>query len=261
MIKKHIITCSVILGLLVMAKVFAYNMPQALKSPKKGLNNTTKSITTTTTTITEEPVNLIAQLNFADESLPLNDIRVRQKMRKILAGYNYSNLQTNRLHRMAAEWFPVIEPILAAYGIPNDFKYMPLVESGLQGGMSPKGANGFWQFMPGTARTYGLKVNSEVDERKNLRKSTIAACKYIKELYGVFDNWTLVAAAYNVGDNHMRKQINRQNQDNYFKMKLNRETGGYVYKLISMKEIIKDPSRYGYRASPKGVLAMNTQSE
>lgn len=234
--------------------------PKHLKVKKKGLNNTTKSITTTTTTITEEPVNLMAQLNFAEETLPLGDRKVEQKMKRVLAGYSYSNLQTNRLHRMAAEWFPIIEPILAAYGIPNDFKYMPLVESGLQGGMSPKGANGFWQFMPGTARTYGLKVNSEVDERKNLRKSTIAACKYIKELYGVFDSWTLVAAAYNVGDNHMRKQINRQNQDNYFKMKLNRETGGYVYKLISMKQIIQDPSRYGYRES-KGVLAMNTNQE
>jgi len=260
MIKKHIITCSVILGLLVMAKVFAYNMPQAFRSQKKVNNTTTKSITTTTTTITEEPVNLIAQLNFAEESLPLGDIRVEQKMKRVLAGFNYSNIQTNRLHRMAAEWFPVIEPILAAYGIPDDFKYMPLVESGLQGGMSPKGANGFWQFMPGTARTYGLKVNSEVDERKNLRKSTIAACKYIKELYGVFESWTLVAAAYNVGDNHMKKQIDRQNQDNYFKMKLNRETGGYVYKLISMKQIITDPVRYGYRPS-KGVLALNTNRE
>jgi membrane-bound lytic murein transglycosylase D len=259
MIKKHIITCTIILGLLVMAKVFAYYMPQAAKNKKKESNTTTKS-TTTTTTITEEPLSLMAQLNFAEESLPLGDTRVERKMKKILAAYNYSHLQTNRLHRMAAEWFPVIEPILAAYGIPDDFKYVPLVESGLQGGMSPKGANGFWQFMPGTARNYGLTVNSSVDERKNLRKSTIAACKYIKELYGIFDSWTLVAAAYNVGDSHMKKQINRQSQDNYFKMKLNRETGGYVYKLISMKQIMKDPGRYGYTGS-KGILALNTVKE
>ncbi|MBC7565666.1 MAG: transglycosylase SLT domain-containing protein, partial [Pedobacter sp.] len=98
------------------------------------------------------------------------------------------------------------------------------------------------------------KVNSKIDERKNLRKSTIAACKYIKELYGIFDSWTLAAAAYNVGDNHMRKQIDRQNQDNYFKMRLNSETGGYVYKLISMKEIVEDPERYGFDL-PKSLLA------
>jgi len=261
MIKKHIITCSVILGLLVMAKVFAYYMPQAAKSQKKEVNTTVKNtIIPTIPTIKKEPASLMAQLNFAEESLPLGDRKVERKMKKVLAAHNFSSLQTNRLHHLAAEWFPVIEPILAAYGIPDDFKYVPLVESGIQGGSSPKGANGFWQFMPGTARSYGLRVNSQVDERKNLRKSTIAACKYIRELYGIFDSWTLVAAAYNVGDNHMKKQIHRQSQDNYFKMKLNRETGGYVYKLISMKQILRDPARYGYHA-PKRVLAMNTNRE
>ncbi|WP_371416356.1 lytic transglycosylase domain-containing protein [Pedobacter sp. L105] len=241
-----------------MAKVFAYNLPQATKSQKKVVNTSTKTITTTT--IKEEPVSLMARLNFAEESLPLGDKRVERKMKKVLAAHNFSHLQTTHLQQLAAEWFPIIEPILAAYGIPDDFKYVPLVESGIQGGMSPKGANGFWQFMPGTARTYGLRVNSEIDERKNLRKSTIAACKYIKELYGVFDSWTLVAAAYNVGDNHMKKQIHRQSEDNYFKMKLNRETGGYVYKLISMKETIKDPKRL-VDPSPKRVLAMDTNRE
>ncbi|TKC07349.1 lytic transglycosylase domain-containing protein [Pedobacter frigoris] len=256
MIKKHIITCTVIIALLVMAKVFAYNMPQAAKSLSKEEKLTTTDTLKTTTKA--KPVSLMAKLNFAEETLPLGDARVERKMKKILAAFNYSKIQTNRLHTKAAEWFPVIEPILAAYGIPEDFKYVPLVESGLQGGTSPKGASGFWQFMPGTARTYGLKVNSKVDERKNLRKSTIAAAKYIKELYSIFDSWTLVAAAYNVGDNHMKKQINRQNQDNYFKMTLNRETASYVYKLISMKEIVEDPIRYGYRA-PRALLAYNAE--
>jgi len=259
MIKKHIITCTVIIALLVMAKVFAYNMPQKAKSLSEEDKTTSKNTTTTTTTKVTVPLSLMAQLNFAEETLPLGDARVERKMKMILSAFSYNNLQTNRLHRKAAEWFPVIEPILAAYGIPEDFKYIPLVESGLQGGTSPKGASGFWQFMPGTARTYGLKVNSKVDERRNLRKSTIAAAKYIKELYGIFDSWTLVAAAYNVGDNHMKKQIDRQNQDNYFKMRLNRETGGYVYKLISMKEIVEDPVRYGYKA-PKELLAYKAEN-
>ncbi|MFA6275665.1 MAG: lytic transglycosylase domain-containing protein [Pedobacter sp.] len=230
-----------------MAKVFAYKLPEVKTSLKKDNNTTIKKEA-------EEPAFTLAQLEFADENLPLGDARINGKMKKILASYAYQNLQTNRLHRKAAEWFPVIEPILAAYGIPNDFKYMPLVESGLQSGTSPKGASGYWQFMPGTARTYGLKVNGNVDERQNLRKSTIAACKYIKELYGIFDSWTLVAAAYNVGDVHMKRQINKQNQDNYFKMKLNRETGGYVYKLISMKEILENPVRNGY-TSQKALIA------
>ncbi|RZK83058.1 MAG: lytic transglycosylase domain-containing protein [Pedobacter sp.] len=253
MIKKHIILCTVILALLVMAKVFAYNMPQATENLPKEEILTLKNTTTTTTKVIA-PLSHMATLNFAEETLPLGDVRVERKMKKVLAAYNFDRLQTNRLHRKASEWFPVIEPILAAYGIPEDFKYVPLVESGLKEGVSPKGATGFWQFMPGTARNYGLKVNSKVDERKNLRKSTVAAAKYIKELYGIFESWTLVAAAYNVGDNHMRKQIDRQNQDNYFKMRLNSETGGYVYKLISMKEILEDPARYGYKI-PRSLLA------
>ncbi|WP_379084765.1 lytic transglycosylase domain-containing protein [Pedobacter sp. UC225_65] len=230
-----------------MAKVFAYTLPE-VKTDLKNNNLTTK------VKQAEEPAFTLAQLEFADETLPLGDNKVKGKMKKVLASFAYQNLQTNRLHRKAAEWFPIIEPILAAYGIPNDFKYMPLVESGLQDGTSPKGAAGYWQFMPGTARTYGLKVNSRVDERKNLKKSTIAACKYIKELYGIFESWTLVAAAYNVGDAHMKRQINKQSQDNYFKMKLNRETGGYVYKLISVKEILENPVRNGY-TNQKALIA------
>ena len=257
MVKKHIITCTIIIGLLVMAKVFAFNMPQASKNLSKEEKTTVKD---TVTTHTREPKSLMAQLNFADENLPAGDARVERKMRKTLAAHYFSNLQTNKLHKKAAEWFPIIEPILAAYGIPEDFKYMALVESGLHGGVSPKGAAGIWQFMPGTARIYGLKVNSSIDERNNLRKSTVAAAKYIKELYGIFDSWTLVAAAYNVGDGRMRRAINSQNQDNYFKMKLNSETGSYVYKLISMKEIMEDPTRYGYKA-PRALLAYNEKEK
>lgn len=247
MIKKHLIPFAVIIVLLVMAKVFAYTLPNEITTLNTNHPTTIKEDT-------EEPEFTIAQLEFASETLPLGDDKVANKMKRILASYGYQNLQTNRLHRKAAEWFPIVEPILAAYGIPNDFKYMPLVESGLNAGTSPKGAAGFWQFMPATARMYGLKVSGSVDERKNLRKSTIAACKYMKELYGIFNSWTLVAAAYNVGDVHMKRQINKQNQDNYFKMRLNRETGGYVYKLISMKEILENPIRNGY-ASQKALIA------
>ncbi|WP_131539230.1 lytic transglycosylase domain-containing protein [Pedobacter nototheniae] len=256
MLKKHIVPFVIVAALFIMAKVFAYQMPLAQKSllKEEKLNTTIP----TTESPKEESVSLMAQLNFAEETLPLGDKKVESKMKKVLAAHTYGNLQTHRLHRKAAEWFPIIEPILAAYGIPNDFKYVALVESGLQGGVSPKGAAGIWQFMPGTARMYGLKVNGKVDERYNLRKSTIAACKYIKEMYSGLESWTLVAAAYNVGDGRLRRQINDQNQDNYYKMKLNRETGGYVYKLISMKQIMENPVRYGYE-KPKQLLAYNAE--
>jgi len=267
MIKKHGVTCAVILTLLIMTTVFAYQLPQAEKSVVK-VDIKTAQITSKKEVApqvikvlkVEAPQSVKVPLNFAKETLPKGDKKVAAKMKKSLKTFSYENLQTHRLHKKAAEWFPVVEPILKAYGIPEDFKYVPLVESGLKSGVSPKGAAGYWQFMPATARSYGLKVNSKVDERNNLRKSTIAAAKYIKELYGIFGNWTLVAAAYNVGDGHMRRQINRQNQDNYFKMKLNQETAGYVYKLISVKQIIKNPVRYGY-TTPRELLAWNEEKK
>jgi hypothetical protein len=116
--------------------------------------------------------------------------------------------------------------------------------------------------MAGTARTYGLKVGHGVDERQNVRKSTIAACKYIKELYGEFNSWTLAAAAYNNGSIKLAKAINKQNEDNYFRMSLNRETGSYVYKLIAMKAIIEQPKKFGYKnyiniTQPTQLLAFN----
>src|SRR5258708_3900876 len=125
--------------------------------------------------------------SFANEALPINDANVNRALQHSLKKHSFKYVQSNILQREAAQLFPIIEPILKAHGIPDDFKYIPLVESGLDGGFSSKGAKGLWQFMPGTARTYGLKVHGGVDERMNVRKSTIAACKYIRELYVEFN--------------------------------------------------------------------------
>jgi len=185
--------------------------------------------------------------SFANEALPVNNRLVNRKLRRTLMQHNYHSIQSNILQAKAEKLFPIIEPILKYYGIPDDFKYIPLVESGLCCGKSPKGALGIWQFMPGTARTYGLRVGKSRDERLNVSKSTVAACKYIRELYGQFNSWTLAAAAYNNGEIKLQHQINKQNEDNYFRMHLNHETGVYVYKLIAMKEIISRPANYGYK--------------
>ena len=252
MIKKHLITCSVVLGLLLTAKMFIYSTPATIDNylnALKGAKNDEFSI---------EPY--FNTLSFANETLPLGDQRIKHKMNAILSAHTYKALQTSKLHRQAEKWFPIIEPILKQYGIPADFKYVPLVESGLQGGTSPKGASGYWQFMPQTARDFGLEVNAGLDERDNIRKSSIAAAKYIKSLYREFDSWTLAAAAYNIGEGSLKRQMLKQSQDNYYKMKLNRETASYVYKLISMKEIIENPTRYGYNNRASRLLA-NTNSE
>lgn len=193
-------------------------------------------------------------LNFAKEKLPVNNPKVSYRMWITLKQHKSEGAINNELHQGAQKWFPVIEPILKDYGIPEDFKYVPLVESGFQKGISTKGAAGYWQFMPGTARTYGLKVNTEIDERQNMHKSTVAACKYLRSMYSQLKNWTLVAAAYNIGDTRLRKQMRNQNETNYFKLKLNRETAMYVYKLISMKQVIEN-SNHTKEVKPK-IFAM-----
>jgi len=200
-----------------------------------------------------------ADYSFANEALPVNDAGVNRRLQRSLQKHNYRNVHSNILQTKAFQWFPIIEPILRAYGIPEDFKYIPLVEAGLDGGFSSKGARGIWQFMPGTARTYGLKVGHGIDERLNVHKSTIAACKYIKELYVQFNSWTLAAAAYNNGEIKLQHAINKQNEDNYFLMHLNSETGAYVYNLIAMKQIINTPEKYGYKAylKPSELFAFN----
>jgi len=250
MIKKHLITCSVIFVLVVISR-FTFSSAAISKpmAPNVIYHASSRFIFTKN--------NAENDLSFANEALPVNDKKVDSKMKHSLQRHDYSCIQSNVLQRKAAKLFPLIEPILKAYGIPDDFKYMPLVESGLCTGISPRGAAGLWQFMPGTARTYGLKVGNGVDERLSIKKSTIAACKYIKELYAEFNSWTLAAAAYNNGEIKLAKAINKQNEDNYFRMHLNRETGVYVYNLIAMKEIISRPTKYGY----KQPIAYNSYSQ
>lgn len=239
MIRKSVVTCSLILTVCVLTKMFGYSYSTGFVKEIDPIENKVKLEVKKA----EKKV-----LNFANEHLPLGDKKVDYKMERALKANSFYRQQTLKLHQRAEKWFPLIEPILAEYGIPEDFKYMPLIESGMaHGRVSPKGAAGLWQFMPQTARDYGLTVNENIDERNNVRKSTVAAAKYIKDLYKVFNSWTLVAAAYNVGEGSLKRQISKQQEDNYYRLKLNTETSKYVYSLISMKEVIENPAKYGYK--------------
>lgn len=249
MIKKHLFTCTLVLAIFVISKLFIWgkraedkqqiviptNVPQVVDKQHElsDDDNHDRSVEN--------------ELSFATEKVPIGDVKIEKKLNRILKAHAYSKIRTHKLHSKAALWFPKIEPILKAYGIPEDFKYLPLVESGLMEGTSHKGASGQWQFMPATARSFGLKVNKEVDERHDVKKATVAACKYLNALYKEFGNWTLVAAAYNVGEGRLKRAINVQNQESYYKLKLNAETSSYVYKLISVKEIIENPKDHGYK--------------
>ncbi len=242
-IKVHLITCTVIALLAVLFRVInnsPISQPPVAETPVTHAHPLKFSYIRNTTTENNT-------LNFANEAIPVNDQKVGHKLSHTLSKLNFACIQSYVLQRNAEKWFPIIVPILKAHGIPEDFKYIPLVESGFCVSVSPRGAAGIWQFMPGTARTYGLKVGHGRDERIDLRKSTIAACKYIIELHGIFKSWTLAAAAYNNGEIKLARAINKQNEDNYFRMHLNRETGAYVYSIIAMKEILNKPAKYGYK--------------
>lgn len=187
-------------------------------------------------------------VTFAGEQIPLDRPEVETKFRKYLTNFSFRKQQSYDLHKKAEKYLPQIGQILESYGIPEDFKYVPFVESDMDPRtLSHKGAGGYWQFMPATARLYGLIVNKDVDERTDLVKSTQAAARYLASLYDEFHDWALVAAAYNIGGGSLKSIMRRQGTTDYYRLKLNKETGSYVYKLVSVKEVIENPHKNGYK--------------
>ena len=148
--------------------------------------------------------------------------------------------------KRANKYFPIIEPILKKNNIPEDFKYLAVIESGLENVTSPSGAKGFWQFLKSTAKEYNLEVNYAVDERYNLEKSTQAACDYLNEAFEKFNSWTLAAAAFNMGMNGLQKALDNQKVENYYDLHLNSETSRYVFRILAVKEILQNPQKYGF---------------
>src|SRR5690606_13854701 len=164
MIKKHILTCVLAVVVLLSTKLFIYSTPVKTESETNDLINVEKVVQRHRVELEKEKIALekerieayYSSLNFANEMLPQDVNSVDRRMKRNLDKFSYRNLQTHKLHRKAEQWFPTIVPILKKHGIPEDFKYMPLVESGLKSGTSHKGASGYWQFMPATARSFGL---------------------------------------------------------------------------------------------------------
>lgn len=254
MIRKHFVTCTMIFLAAIISKLFIFS------APLSKYQSVDKEEIYDRILERHEKEKFYASLNFANEAIPVEEKRVKARIDRSIKRMSYRSIRTHKIHRTADRWFDIVEPILVKHGVPADFKYIPLIESGFRSGTSVKGASGFWQFMPETARAYGLTVNSEVDERDDIYKSTVAAAKYLKALYREFGSWTLTAAAYNIGEGNLKRSINRQSESNYYRLALNKETGSYLYKLISVKEIIEHPAKYGFRPSTSGtILADMTQ--
>ena len=185
-------------------------------------------------------------VDFAGENTPLNVSDVRERFeRELLINANL-DATTLLIIKRANRAFSVIEPILKQNGVPDDFKYLAVIESGLINAVSPSGAKGVWQFMPETAKEKGMEVNDIVDERYHLEKATQAACVYLIKAKEKFGTWTMAAASYNGGMSGVSKQIDIQKVTNYYDLLLNDETSRYVFRILALKEIMQNPEKFGF---------------
>lgn len=191
-------------------------------------------------------LNLPDTLSFADEKVPLNSPDLIERLDRELLVNTYWQSNMMLLIKRANKYFPTIEKILEEEGVPKDLKYLSVIESSLDNAISPAGAKGFWQIMKTTGREYGLEVNSNVDERYHLELSTRVAAKYLKKAKNKFGSWTLAAASYNRGMTGIQRNLNQQKVDSYFDLRLGQETSRYVFRILAVKEILENPSKYGY---------------
>ena len=195
-------------------------------------------------------------MDFAGEAVPLHNPDIRERMDRELLVNTYWQSNMFLIMKRAHKFFPIIEPLLAEYGLPDDFKYLAVAESGLDNVKSYAGAAGFWQFMKGTGKEYGLEINSYVDERYNLKLATEKAAEYLKDSKGRFGNWTAAAAAYNAGNAGVKRQMVKQEVSDYYDLLLSNETSRYVFRILAFKEIMNNPKKYGFNFREKDLYSL-----
>ena len=196
-------------------------------------------------------LNKILESEFANEKVPLEDDLVWERFDKELLKNVYWQSNTILYLKRANRYFPIIDSILNANKIPVDFRYLAVIESGLENVRSPSGASGIWQIMKSTAREYGIEVNRDIDERYNLEIATQFACDYLNKAFEEFNNWTIAAASYNMGINGMRSNLKKQNVESYYDLNLNSETSRYIFRILAVKTIFENPKKYGFNIRGK----------
>lgn len=186
------------------------------------------------------------QLSFAGEKVPLEKWEIREQFDREFTLIYYQTGGILTILKYANRWFPIISERLKQNGVPEDFKYLCVAESNIQNLISRAGAVGFWQFMSYTGPGFGLEINSNVDERYNVLKSTDAACQYLKQAYNKFGSWTAAAASYNCGQGKYNEQSMFQRTRNYYDLHLPEETNHYIYRILSFKYLIENQKKLGY---------------
>jgi membrane-bound lytic murein transglycosylase D len=209
------------------------------------------------TLLSVDSANRVFPVYFCGEEVPVGQPGVWRRWIQTLRGFSSKDDCLYDVRQRATSFFPIIDPILRKYRIPRDFRYLPIAESELVNDcISRKGASGYWQLMPETARELGLKVSGDVDERYDLRKATVAVCHYLHQLYRQLGSWSLVAAAYNGGLGHVQSRMQRQRQKSYFKLNLHRETSIYLFRILAYKELIANPKQYELLLSKSAVARL-----
>lgn len=234
--KKIIFILTIILGAVLFAFVFLSNSDQVTAEAKHPyVLAMTKSV--------EVP----HKVEFAGEEFVLDRYDYHERYDREINSFTYLHSTTLLLIKKANRYFPVIEPILRENGIPDDFKYMAVIESSLNHrAVSSAGAAGLWQFMPKTAPNYGLEVASEVDERYSVEKSTLAACKYLKQAYAKYGSWASVALSYNAGQGRISGELDKQQADDGLDLWLVDETSRYFFRMLAIKQVFQQPYKYGF---------------
>jgi hypothetical protein len=191
-------------------------------------------------------VKLPSTLDFAGEPVPLHLPDVAERLDRELHINVYWHSSTIQILKLANRWLPLLEGLLATQGIPDDFKYLCVAESGLRNLVSPAGATGFWQFLNATAKQYGLEISAEVDERYDVGLSTLAACKFLADAHSRYGSWTMAGASYNAGTTGISTDMNNQSVTSYYDLLLNDETSRYIFRILAFKLILSDPDKYGF---------------
>ena len=197
-------------------------------------------------------IELPETMDFCGEAVPLDRFYVRESLEREILVNSYRHSNTILLLKRTTRWFPVIEPIMKKNNLPEDFKYLAMIESDLTNAVSPSKAVGFWQFLEGTGKDYKLEIYKEVDMRYNQELETVAACNYLNDSYAKFGSWTLAAAAYNCGNGKISRTIEEQKVNSYYDMLLPAETERYIYRILALKLITMNPEKFGYHISDDG---------